>query len=233
MAMTSFPWNFENLWAPVDNAMMPGSAASGAAAFNMTPVNAMNPMRRSYPEWVNPVALNPARPAAPVAPALPPAKPPELAAPAPPSLVDGLPFASPLPQRSGLLGVLGNMFGGHANEVNPLIALGAGIAGGGRNWNEAVGRGLQMALAGHGENLKQRQADQSKNLTYQALLARGVPETEARAAMASPEILRALTNQYFAPKSRSFGTIGRDERGWPKYGWVGQPGEVTPDGSPK
>ena len=119
------------------------------------------------------------------------------------------------------------------NNSNALIGLGAGLAGGGKNWNEAVGRGLQGFMSGRQQDSATLQQNLSKNLTYQALIARGVPEAEVRAAMGSPEILRALTNQVFAPKNRGFQLIGQDEKGKPKYGWVGQPGDVTPYDLPK
>lgn len=130
----------------------------------------------------------------------------------------------------GLLDSIGSWAG---NNSNALIGLGAGIAGGGRNWNEALGRGLQGFMSGRQQDASAQLQNQSKNLTYQALMARGVPEAEARAAMGSPEMLRALTNQYFAPKNRGFQAIGYDGGLKPKFGWVGQTGDVTPYDVPR
>src|SRR6267142_1906545 len=92
----------------------------------------------------------------------------------------------------GLLDSIGTWAG---NNSNALIGLGAGIAGGGKNWNDAFGRGLQGFMSGRRQDLSTLQQNQSQNVTYRALLARGIPEAEARAAIGSPEIMRTLANQ--------------------------------------
>lgn len=115
-----------------------------------------------------------------------------------------------------------NAMNGFAHASGPLPALANGIT------SLATGRVTDPA------ELKRTEDTQNKNVTYQALLARGVPEGEARAAMGSPDVLKALLRQTFAPKESGFHIIGYDHEGKAKYGWVGsKPGEITPYDLPK
>src|SRR6266446_3283856 len=66
------------------------------------------------------------------------------------------------PQGTGG-GLLDGLQSWAGNNSNALVGLGAGIAGGGKNWNEAVGRGLQ-----------------------------GIHPQIAQMAMSNPEILKAI-----------------------------------------
>jgi hypothetical protein len=102
-----------------------------------------------------------------------------------------MPVSSQFPQSTGMLDRVGN---GIQDNSNLLMALGSGIMQGG--W----GKGLEAASAAASAERKERQQDLARNTTFQALLAHGVPEAEARAAMSSPEILRALVNRVFASR---------------------------------
>ena len=64
-------------------------------------------------------------------------------------------------QGGGLLDSIGNWAG---NNSNALIGLGAGIAGGGPNWNAAVGRGLQGFQSG--QQMDQKERLQKMTLAY-------------------------------------------------------------------
>jgi hypothetical protein len=140
---------------------------------------------------------------------------------------DAMTFANPHPapmQPAG--GFLDNVGNAINNNAQTLMALGGGIMQGG------FGRGLEAAAVASSGERRERAQELAKNRTYQAFIARGIPEAEARAAMDNPEILRAMVSQIFAPKNRGFQVIGHDQNGKARYGWVGQPGEVTPyDGS--
>ena len=74
------------------------------------------------------------------------------------------------------------------NNSNALIGLGAGIAGGGKNWNEAVGRGLQGFQSG----MQQDRTLENQRQTLAGLVRQGIHPQIAQMAMSNPEILKAI-----------------------------------------
>ena len=74
------------------------------------------------------------------------------------------------------------------NHGNALIGLGAGIAGGGKNWNEAIGRGFQGFQSG----MQQDKALQNQQQTLAGLVRQGIHPQIAQMAMSNPEILKAI-----------------------------------------
>lgn len=101
--------------------------------------------------------------------------------------------AAPPPQQQGpgILGMLGN---GIAQNPLTLMALGAGISQGG------FGKGLEMAVPAAMADQKTKLTSQNQNLTYNALIKKGVDPETARAAVSNPTLLQSLLTQ-MAPKS--------------------------------
>ena len=85
----------------------------------------------------------------------------------------------------GLLSGIGKFAG---NRGNALIGLGAGIAGGGKNWNEAIGRGFQGFQSG----MQQDRVLQNQQQTLAGLVGQGIHPQIAQMAMSNPEILKAI-----------------------------------------
>src|SRR4051812_15982548 len=75
-----------------------------------------------------------------------------------------------------------------SNNSNALIGLGAGIAGGGPNWNTAVGRGLQGFQSG----MQQDRTLENQRQTLAGLLRQGIHPQIAQMAMTNPEIFKAI-----------------------------------------
>lgn len=94
----------------------------------------------------------------------------------------------PLPQlQAQQPGFFGSLGSGIANNSNMLMALGAGIAGG-KDWGEGISKGLMGGMQG-------AQIDRtrgSENLTYQALIKRGLDPETAMAAVRDKTLLAAV-----------------------------------------
>jgi hypothetical protein len=96
------------------------------------------------------------------------------------------PAAASTQTGGSYLAGLGN---GIANNSNLLLGLGAGL------WSGGLGRGLQDAMAGGTLDQKQRLAKAQQQSTFAALKARGVSDSDARAAALNPEMLRMIVRQ--------------------------------------
>lgn len=106
------------------------------------------------------------------------------------------PTTGPMPQESG--GFLSGLGRGIANNSNMLMALGAGIAGG-RDLGEGISKGLSGAMGG----AKIDRERGAGNLTYQALIKRGVDPATAQAAITDPNVLKALLPSVFRAQNTS------------------------------
>jgi len=123
----------------------------------------------------------------------PPEPPPAPQQPAAPQVNAG---ATPSAQP-GFLERLGN---GINNNANTLMLLGAGMLSG----TGGFGQGLQMAATGAKMDADRRtqaqttnQAALARNLTYNALVKRGLSPDEAAAASTNPSLLTAMIPQVF------------------------------------
>lgn len=96
-----------------------------------------------------------------------------------------MPAQAPPPQQQGpgMLGMLGN---GISQNPMTLMALGAGIMQGG------FGKGLEMAVPAAMADQKTRLTSQNQNLTYKALIKKGIDSETALAATVNPTLLQSL-----------------------------------------
>jgi hypothetical protein len=100
------------------------------------------------------------------------------------------------------------------NNRNAILGYLAGALQGG-NLGQSIGRGLQGWQQG-------QEADQKRQIpgaTWRALTATGVPDATAQAAALNPDVMRAIAQRY-VQKLPTFGVIGRDEFGLPRYGFI-------------
>ncbi len=79
---------------------------------------------------------------------------------------------------------------------NLLLGLGAGIAGGG-TLSDSISKGLSGAATGMATDVKTAQTAQARNMTLQALIARGMDPAQARAVASSPDLMKAVIPQLF------------------------------------
>lgn len=79
---------------------------------------------------------------------------------------------------------------------NLLMGLGAGIAGGG-TLSDSISKGLSGAASGMASDVRTAQTAQAQNMTMQALIARGMDPSQARAIASSPDLMKAVVPQLF------------------------------------
>jgi hypothetical protein len=101
-----------------------------------------------------------------------------------------------------------------ADNRNAILGYLAGALQGG-SLGQSIGRGLQGWQQGQETDLKRR----IPGATWRALMAGGVPDATAQAAALNPDVMRAVAPRYFQ-KLPTFGVIGRDEFGKPRYGFI-------------
>lgn len=128
--------------------------------------------------------------------------------------------APPTPQGGGFLSGLGR---GIAGNANMLMALGAGIAGG-----RDLGEGISKGLLGGMQGAQVDRARGSENLTYQALIKRGLDPETAQAAVRDKTLLAAILPALYTKQMKPMTAEQKAALGIP----ANIPYFIGPDGMP-
>lgn len=116
-----------------------------------------------------------------------------------------------------------NRFGnGQQQPVTPPQAL----MGGGAPMQMASPGGQQMQMASPAGGVTQDGQNPLANMTYQTLVANGVPDQVAQAAIGNPQLLQQILKQLMIAKQKQLGTASQ---GVPQAG-VGSGGQANPFG---
>lgn len=131
--------------------------------------------------------------------------------------------APPPPSTEGSMDFLGGLRGKINDNSNMLLGLAAGIAGG-KNWGDGLSKGMTLAMTGGQLDTKQG----SQNLTYRALVKKGLDPEMAKAVASNPSLMTSIAGTLFKPQVRALTTAEKAAAGLPE----GVPWFMGADGKP-